>query len=129
VLRHGKVVKRLESSADVPFGLGRADVAIAQERLQPGDWLALHTDGIPEARDSEGTFFGEQRLIDTLERHAAAHLPLSETVRRLSRAVLEHQAGVLQDDATLVLAAWPPGRLGAVWVRCAWLTRLNWCKP
>jgi hypothetical protein len=27
-----------------------------------------------------------------------------ETVRRLTRAVLEHQDGLLQDDATLLLA-------------------------
>ncbi|MFN2523331.1 MAG: PP2C family protein-serine/threonine phosphatase [Mycobacteriales bacterium] len=108
VLRQGKVVKPLRVSGDVPFGLGRAEVTLEQERLEPGDWLALYTDGITEARDGEGAFFGDDRLIDMLERHAGARVSLPETVRRLTRAVLAHQLGVLQDDATIVLAAWAP---------------------
>jgi hypothetical protein len=113
VLRQGRVVKHLNGSVDVPLGMGRGHVDIAQERLQPGDWLALYSDGVTEARDHMGAFFGEARLIDMLERQAAAHLPLAETVRRLTRAVLEHQAGVLQDDATVVLAAWAPSSTDA----------------
>lgn len=76
--------------------------------LQLGDWLVLHTDGITEARDAAGEFFGEERLVEFLEREAAADAPPPETVRRLVRAVLRHQDGVLQDDATVVLARWSP---------------------
>jgi hypothetical protein len=33
-------------------------------------------------------------------------MPTPEVLRRLSHAVLDHQNGVLQDDATLLLAEW-----------------------
>jgi hypothetical protein len=35
-------------------------------------------------------------------------LPAPETLRRLTAAVLAHQHGQLQDDATLVLLDWSP---------------------
>jgi serine phosphatase RsbU (regulator of sigma subunit) len=82
------------------------ELTIAEETLQPDDWLVLHTDGITEARDHTGEFFGETRLADFLHREAAAGHPPPETVRRLIRAVLNHQHGVLQDDATVLLARW-----------------------
>ena len=34
-------------------------------QLKTGDSLTLYTDGITEARNSEGDFFGEKRLLDT----------------------------------------------------------------
>jgi serine/threonine protein phosphatase PrpC len=74
--------------------------------LEPGDWLALHTDGVTEARSAHGTLFGEARLADHLERAAADDQPPPETVRRLLSSVLAHQDGVLQDDATVLLARW-----------------------
>lgn len=106
VLRAGKVVKRLTGGRRRPFGLGTGELTIAEERLQPGDWLVLHTDGITEARDRHGEFFGEIRLADFLEREAAAQHPPPETARRLVKAVLAHQNGVLQDDAAVLLARW-----------------------
>lgn len=68
-------------------------------------WLAPHTDGV-EARGAGGEFFGRARLDDFLERAAAAELGLAETVRRLTTAILDHQRGDLQDDATILLARW-----------------------
>jgi hypothetical protein len=106
LLRDGKIVKTLSGGRRAPLGLDATDVAIGEETLQPGDWLVLHTDGITEARDSTGAFFGETRLVDFLEREAASGHPPPETVRRLIRAVLNHQNGVLQDDATVLLARW-----------------------
>lgn len=103
VLRSGKVVKRLGEGHRLPFGVMAGDAVVAEEMLQPGDWLVLHTDGITEARDSAGRFFGDARLTDLLEREAH---PPPETVRRLTQAVLDHQGGVLQDDATVLLARW-----------------------
>jgi hypothetical protein len=106
LMRSGKVVKTLGGGHRVPFGLGPGPVTVAEESLQPGDWLVLHTDGVTEARDEHGDWFGEARLVDFLEREAAADRPPPETVRRLVRAVLRHQKGDLQDDATVVLARW-----------------------
>ena len=78
-------------------------------QLEPGDRLALYTDGVVEARRL-GQFFSEQRLADFVVRESASGLDGPEVLRRLIRAVLEHQHGVLQDDATILLLEWtgPP---------------------
>nr|WP_280296180.1 PP2C family protein-serine/threonine phosphatase [Nocardia abscessus] len=84
---------------------------MAEEVLQPQDWLTLYTDGIIEARDPAAAFFGEERLTDFLRREAAAGYPPPETARRLINAVLAHQRGTPQDDATVLLACWTyPGK-------------------
>ncbi|SER72391.1 Stage II sporulation protein E (SpoIIE) [Lentzea xinjiangensis] len=106
VLRSGKVVKRLTGGQRPPFGLGTGELTIAEEVLQPDDWLVLHTDGVTEARDVNGELFGETRLADFLEREAAAGHPPPETARRLVKALLAHQNGALRDDASVVLARW-----------------------
>jgi hypothetical protein len=106
LLRDGKVVKELQRGRRLPFGLGPTQLSVGEEVLQPGDWLVLYTDGITEARDPSGAWFGEARLVEFLRRAAAADQPPPETVRRLTRAVLAHQRGVLQDDASILLASW-----------------------
>jgi serine phosphatase RsbU (regulator of sigma subunit) len=50
--------------------------------------------------------FGLDRLVDLTERHETAGLPAPETLRRITRAVVDHQRGDLQDDATLLLLEW-----------------------
>jgi hypothetical protein len=106
LLRGGRVVKELGGGRRLPFGLDTNGLTVAEEILEPGDWLCLYTDGIPEARDASGRWFGEDRLADLLTREIAAGEPPPETVRRLVKAVMEHQGGLLQDDATVLLARW-----------------------
>jgi serine phosphatase RsbU (regulator of sigma subunit) len=90
----------------VPFGIETAGLTVAEEVLEPGDWLALYTDGVTEARNASGSWFGEARLMEFLTRAIAAGQPPPETVRRLIEAVLKHQDGLLQDDASVLLARW-----------------------
>jgi hypothetical protein len=106
VMRGGRVGRPLSGGRRLPLGLGPTALTIGEETLQSEDWLVLHTDGITEARDRTGTFFGDERLTDFLQREAAAGHPPPETVRRLIKAVLTHQDGELQDDATVLLARW-----------------------
>jgi Stage II sporulation protein E (SpoIIE) len=106
LLRGGRVVKQLGGGRRVPFGLDTAGMTVGEEILEPGDWLALYTDGITEARDAAGAWFGEERLVDFLTREIAAGQPPPETVRRLTKAVLDRQGGLLQDDASILLARW-----------------------
>ena len=106
LLRDGRVVKELDGGRRVPFGLETRDLTVGEEVLQPGDWLALYTDGITEARGADGAWFGEARLTEFLSRAMAAGQPPAETVRRLTTAVLDHQGGLLQDDASVLLARW-----------------------
>ncbi|QRP50070.1 PP2C family protein-serine/threonine phosphatase [Amycolatopsis sp. FDAARGOS 1241] len=107
IMRAGRVVKPLSGGRRMPLGLGPGrEFSVGEEWLQPDDWLLLHTDGITEARDATGEFFGDDRLADFLEREAAAGFPPPETVRRLIQAVSAHQDGRFQDDATVLLARW-----------------------
>ncbi len=108
LLRGGRLIKRLDAAQRPLLGLGYQAFELGTEMLEAGDWLLFYTDGIPEARDREGRFFGEDRLIDFLRRQIMAGQPLPETVRRLSRAILNHQDGELQDDATVLLVQWTP---------------------
>jgi serine phosphatase RsbU (regulator of sigma subunit) len=92
-----------------PLGLQEARPVCCETRLEPGDRLLLYTDGITEARSPDGEFFGEQRLADFISAATAAGDPAPETVRRLMRRVLSHQADQLQDDASIVVLEWLTG--------------------
>jgi serine phosphatase RsbU (regulator of sigma subunit) len=81
-------------------------VTICGEQLEPGDRVLLYTDGITEARNSEGQEFGLERFVDFIIRRSADGLPVPETLRRLIRSVLEYHDGRLQDDATVLLVEW-----------------------
>ena len=81
-------------------------VTVCREQLEPGDRVLLYTDGITEARDRAGQPFGEERFADFVVRHQADGMPVTETLRRLVHAVLEHHDDKLQDDATVLLCEW-----------------------
>lgn len=79
---------------DVEFQMGECS-------LQPGDLLALYSDGITEKGERSGKEFGETRLRDILERHR--NEPLDEIRERILGAVRSWQTGEAEDDMTLVL--------------------------
>ncbi|MGZ8736884.1 MAG: PP2C family protein-serine/threonine phosphatase [Nocardioides sp.] len=111
LLRDGKLVRALEVEPLLPLGLNDAlsqtiSTAVGTEQLQPGDMLLVYTDGVTEARSPDGEFFGLTRLVDIVTRNLAAGLPAPETMRRVVHALLDHQAGDLDDDATLLLVEW-----------------------
>lgn len=107
VIRRGRAVAVLPTPTAMPVALGenRPPVVI-QEALEPGDHVLLYTDGIIEARDAGGSYFGVDRLIDFAVTAIADGLPLPETARRLVHAILDHQDDRLQDDATVLLVQW-----------------------
>jgi phosphoserine phosphatase RsbU/P len=114
LLRDGQLVRDLPAPTAMPLGLctltGSAP-EIVVEALEPGDHVLFYTDGVVEARNEKGDFFGRDRLVDFVTRTLAAHVPAPETMRRLVRAILEYQHERLQDDATAVLVEWT-GRPG-----------------
>ena len=109
ILRSGGMVSPTGQPPDLPLGLQETKRTCGEATLQPGDRVLLYTDGIIEARSPEGEFFGEQRLADFVIRSAASGLPAPETLRRLMREILEHQADQLQDDASIVILEWRTG--------------------
>ncbi len=113
LLREGRLVRPLDCEVVLPFGLQHltpavGSVPLGSETLQPGDQVLLYSDGVIEARSPEGEFFGTERLVDLVVRNLAAGLPAPETMRRVVRALLDHQQGQLDDDASLFLVQYRP---------------------
>ncbi len=98
----------LRSDPALPFGLGGAAPQAMEVGLEPDDALLFFTDGIVEAGSPGGERFGAERLVDLTRRALADHQTLSETVRRLVRAVRAHRDGPLADDATILCVGWHP---------------------
>ena len=107
-----RIVGTLDTEPGLPLGLGTIlgdKPHLARESLEPGDRVVLYSDGVVEARGADGEFFGVDRLADLVAREAGAGQPAPETMRRLMHAILDHQAGALQDDATTMLVEWQAG--------------------
>ncbi len=96
--------------SSLPLGLQRGPAHECTVHLRPGDRVLLYTDGIVEARAPDGAFFGEERLADFVVRAEAAGNAPPEMLRQLMRSVMDHQAGQLQDDASIVVLEWRSGR-------------------
>lgn len=111
LLRGGKLVKVLDLKPSTPLGIpfGPSAATVGEEDLEPGDRILLYTDGVTEARTADGQFFDADRLAEFLEREAADGRATPETLRRLRHAILAHQNGQLQDDATALLVEWRRG--------------------
>jgi sigma-B regulation protein RsbU (phosphoserine phosphatase) len=108
LLRSGRLVRELSGGRRMPLGIEDPCDEIGEESLEPGDHLLIYTDGVTEAHGTSGELFGVDRLVELAERHSADGLPLPETLRRLSQAVLAHQEGPPADDATMLLLQWSP---------------------
>ncbi|RBY95015.1 serine/threonine-protein phosphatase [Blastococcus sp. TBT05-19] len=109
IVRNGALLDPGPCKPHPPLGLQIRKPDVCETQLHPGDRVVLYTDGIVEARSPEGEFFGEERLADFIDRAAADGDPAPETLRRLMRRVLDHQADHLQDDASIVLLEWRTG--------------------
>ena len=89
--KHGPVVGVVEN----------AKYKAREFELCPGDCLFVYTDGVPEAADSEGNMFGEERLCATLNKKADASP--KELVALVSEAVDIYTGDALQfDDITML---------------------------
>ncbi len=70
--------------------------------LNPGDILVLYTDGVTEAEDHEGNFFGDERLC-TLVKENANHRPDEIIDNILKQVRLFRGSQNFQDDVSLVV--------------------------
>jgi len=92
------------AGAGLPLGVDR-DAGFAEQALpalHPGTLLALGTDGIWEARNPEGQFFGKERFRDILRREA--HNSAQEMVAAVFDELDRFCRGLpYEDDVTLVV--------------------------
>lgn len=72
-------------------------------RLAPGEGLVIVTDGVTEAQDPDGDFFGHHRLLDVLAGWVGSE-PASAAGDALLKAVRSFEAGGEPSDDVTVLA-------------------------
>ena len=102
VLRPDNTCHRLDSTGTL-LGLFKDwDCPIVEYQLEPGDLLALYTDGITEAHDGDGQEFGEDRLIASLRRHRGQ--PCQQAVHAITEEVRGVNPTDQHDDITLIVA-------------------------
>ena len=96
---------RCEQLKLVGFPLGIYDDVTYEEwvmNLDPGDILVFHSDGLSEAMDPEGNFFGIARIASLIEQNAS--LTPDQLADRLLAEVQEFTRGMaITDDRTLVV--------------------------
>ncbi len=74
--------------------------------LAPGEWLCMTTDGVTEATDPQGAFFGGAQLKALLEETPELQWP-GEAVKRIRDRVHAFAAGTEPaDDMTLLVVRW-----------------------
>ena len=102
LLRSDNTIERLESTATVLGVFKEWDCEIGERQLHPGDMLALYTDGITESYNSLDEQFGEQRLIESLQRHR--EVPSSAALTSIVEEVQRFSPHEQHDDITLIIA-------------------------
>jgi serine phosphatase RsbU (regulator of sigma subunit) len=86
----------------LPLGLfPGTEFNTGEVRLQPGDLLALFSDGITEATSRGGEEFGDERLQSEIEKHFEK--PLAEIQAAVLEAVRRWAGDELEDDMTLLI--------------------------
>ena len=70
-----------------------------EKDFQPGDLLFVYTDGLTEARDAAGRFYGRDRLVQLLERNRSSD---ARTIVGVVLEDLETYCGRSSDDVTLI---------------------------
>lgn len=112
VLRTGGAIEELETTG-MPVGLLEgAEFPSAEARLAPGDKVLIYTDGVTEAEDVHGQFFGKKRLRQIVsargaESCAAIHDAVQDAVAAFSEGAPQ------SDDITVVVLEYRDFTAGA----------------
>ncbi len=102
LLRRTGSVERLASTATILGAFESWSGSELDVCLDPGDFLALFTDGLTEAWNERDGEFGEERLIGLLEERRSTNL--RELVNAITAAVSHFSGGIPGDDLTLLVA-------------------------
>jgi sigma-B regulation protein RsbU (phosphoserine phosphatase) len=104
------------------MALGVLEDAIWQRKavqIAPGDVLVLYTDGITDAQNAQGAFFGEERLLEVVRANAgtqadqsssAGQGPQAQDIQQALMAEIRGVAGDVPqyDDITLMVVVREP---------------------
>lgn len=109
VRRTNGSLERLHRPAPVLGVNPRVAYTESEIALQPGELLILHTDGITDARNTEGDSFGEGRFTDAIQQ-ADPHVDaIVGHLERVQAAFCDGSPRV--DDATVVVLGMEPQRV------------------
>ena len=92
----------------MPVGLIEdTEFAAEKKQLRPGDKLVIYSDGVTEAANPDGEFFGKKRLREVVTAHASAgctalHDAILETVTAFIASAAQG------DDITLLVVEYNP---------------------
>ncbi len=95
-----------------PVGLMEAaEFAIGEKRLAAGDKIVIYSDGLTEAQNSRGEFFGRKRLRQSALAHAQSSCQdMHEAIQNAVTTFTE--AAPQSDDLTLVVLEYQPENAG-----------------
>jgi sigma-B regulation protein RsbU (phosphoserine phosphatase) len=102
VVRADGSLRELEANG-MPVGLlEQTEFPVAEGRLSPGDKVVIYSDGVTEAQDTDGNFFGRKRLRTLVEQHAnenciAIHNAIQEAVAAFTEGAAQ------SDDITVLV--------------------------
>ncbi|GJM45203.1 MAG: hypothetical protein DHS20C21_20450 [Gemmatimonadota bacterium] len=87
----------------LPIGMfAGMDYEVRDTTLESGDFVLMGTDGIWEARNPAGEFYGKERLVELVEQ--VYDQPLEEGSERIRKDILDfHAGGERRDDITAVM--------------------------
>jgi len=96
-----KVTRFGDTTGTIVGMLEEAEFTEAHERLNPGDYLVLYTDGVTDARSPDGEFLGEDNFIDLLRTYIGK--PVEEICEHIVDILQGYQGNSLKDDTTLLV--------------------------
>ncbi|HEY3307411.1 MAG TPA: SpoIIE family protein phosphatase [Desulfuromonadaceae bacterium] len=104
LIRRGSLASCIDLDADGLI-IGVKKSVIFEERgieLMKGDVLLLYTDGLNEATDANGNFFGTDRICTILDQ--VSHQPVKEIIDFFFRSIIEFTGSTtFQDDISIVV--------------------------
>jgi phosphoserine phosphatase RsbU/P len=107
-MKDGNPIEILPRTQGIALGImDDVDFEAGQLQLEPGDLLYLCTDGMPDAEDEAHEFFGEDRLMEELDK-MEENTP-EYVVNRTYKIVTDHvAAGPQFDDMTQLAIQYQP---------------------
>jgi serine phosphatase RsbU (regulator of sigma subunit)/predicted enzyme related to lactoylglutathione lyase len=109
LVRNDGAIERLHSTTTVLGLFEEWTSPIVECQLAPGDILTLYTDGVTESFDESEEEFGEDRLVEALQRNSA--LSPQALLSAIIDEIKKFSPGEQHDDITLIVAKCTPTKL------------------
>jgi sigma-B regulation protein RsbU (phosphoserine phosphatase) len=95
-------VTRLNTGGFLTGFIGEAEYEKESVNLEPGDIIAVFTDGVPEVANREDQDYGEEAMIDFIKKNS--HLSAAQLTDGLLDEMLVFSEGkAFRDDFTLII--------------------------